>query len=95
MPKYNIFEEGIKDLPFIPRMRHRRGMLLTKIKLEWDNFRYNGIKNTILDWVFDTFGERDIERTIPVDGYWKEKRIWRLRIFGKNYIRDYDKDFYG
>jgi hypothetical protein len=40
MPKYNIFEEGIKDLPLRARLRHRRLMFLTKVKFEWDNFLY-------------------------------------------------------
>ena len=38
MSKYNIFEEGIKDLPFFLRVRYKCSYLLTKIKLNWDNF---------------------------------------------------------
>lgn len=41
MTKYNIFNEGIKDLPLLARIRHHVGMFIMKIRLEWDCILYN------------------------------------------------------
>lgn len=49
--------------------------------------------NRIINWIFDTFGERQLERKYLGYNNFKEKRIWVLKIFKKYYYRDYDKDF--
>jgi hypothetical protein len=41
MTKYNIFNEGIKDLPLLARIRHKWNLFLCKIDIEWMCIKHN------------------------------------------------------
>ena len=51
------------------------------------------MKERLLDWLFDFFGERYVSYTQVGDSDYMQKRIWKLKLFGKTYERDYDKEY--
>lgn len=51
-------------------------------------------RRMIGDWFFDKYGWRDYEyQTYDYYGNFKVKRVWKLRILGREFTRDYDDDF--
>lgn len=47
----------------------------------------------MLTWIVKTFGKKEVDRAYTGHGDFKEKRLWRLRIFGKVFEVDYDTDY--
>ena len=44
-------------------------------------------------WIVKTFGKKEVDRAYIGHGDFKEKRVWRLRIFGRVFMVDYDEDY--